>query len=178
MAARWLEQAQALSAGAGILALLAVLSVWIWTLAVVTVIELFEAARLGKKNIFARHALLCRKLSHGDLNKRSRRRLTGIHAQGLTKKITGKVGTILLLSGTAPLLGLLGTVQGMIDNFSVMARIGTADGSQLTQGISKALVTTQAGLLVAIPGLLAGGVLYRKCRKLRNTLSMTSAKKR
>jgi biopolymer transport protein ExbB len=166
----------ALPAGAEILALLGILSVWIWALAAAVAIDLHEARKPGGGNLVALHARICERLLPGSLRKRSRRALLEIHVETLMKSITGRVGTILLLAGMAPLLGLLGTVEGMIDNFGVMARIGASDSSQLTAGISKALVTTQAGLLVAIPGLLVGGVLYRKASKLRNTLYLTGSR--
>lgn len=172
----FLANPEALSSGAGILVLLGILSVWIWTLIAAVVIDLYEARRNGGGNFLGQHAQMCRNLRQISMRKRTRRTLLEIHAETLLQNITGRVGTILLLAGVAPLLGLLGTVEGMIENFSVMARIGTSDSSQLTTGISKALVTTQAGLLVAIPGLLVGGVLYRKASKLRNALHLTGAK--
>lgn len=54
----------------------------------------------------------------------------------------------------APLIGLLGTVTGMIDVFQVLALSGPGDPYALASGISEALVTTAAGLIVAIPALL------------------------
>ncbi|MBP5640834.1 MAG: MotA/TolQ/ExbB proton channel family protein [Victivallales bacterium] len=61
------------------------------------------------------------------------------------------------LVAAAPLLGLLGTVIGMIDTFHATATIASAgpDAASLADGIGKALVTTQAGLVSAIPGALA-----------------------
>lgn len=59
----------------------------------------------------------------------------------------------------APLLGLLGTVTGMIVAFSEISRQGTGDPSALADGIGQALVTTAAGLIVAIPTLIGQNVL-------------------
>ena len=60
------------------------------------------------------------------------------------------------LVAAAPLLGLLGTVVGMIDTFHAAAMQSTAaDPTALANGIGKALITTQAGLAAAIPGSLA-----------------------
>lgn len=176
MTSLFLANPEGLSAGAEILSLLGILSVWIWTLAVAAAIDLHEARKPGGNNLVAEHARFCKRLSPGALRKRTRQKLLEVHTENLLNTITGRVGTILLLASVAPLLGLLGTVQGMIENFSVMALFGASDSSQLTAGISKALVTTQAGLLVAIPGLLTGGVLYRKASKLRNTLNLTGAR--
>jgi len=84
--------------------------------------------------------------------------------------VAGHVPSILVLASLAPLLGLLGTVEGMIGTFQALAAQGASGSEALTSGISKALVTTQGGLLVAIPSLLAGGVLRRKAQKLRDRL--------
>lgn len=54
----------------------------------------------------------------------------------------------------APLLGLLGTVVGMVKTFSIITRFGVGNPSLLSEGISVALLTTQSGLIVAFPCLL------------------------
>lgn len=61
------------------------------------------------------------------------------------------LSTISVLATTAPLLGLLGTVMGMIELFEVITIHGTSDPKLLAGGISIALITTEAGLMVAIP---------------------------
>ena len=62
----------------------------------------------------------------------------------------------------APLLGLLGTVKGMIATFSVLSTRGTASMELLSAGISEALVTTQVGLVVALPGLVGAYAISRR----------------
>ncbi len=74
---------------------------------------------------------------------------------------------IRVLSASAPLLGLLGTVTGMIRVFSVISIFGTGDPKQLAAGISEALITTQTGLTVAIPGIYMSRFLERKAEKLK-----------
>ena len=69
----------------------------------------------------------------------------------------------------APLLGLLGTVRGMIATFSVLATRGAASVELLAGGISEALVTTQVGLVVALPGLVAAYAVGRRLAGLRST---------
>ena len=59
-----------------------------------------------------------------------------------------------LIASVSPMLGLLGTVFGMVDAFSVLAQTGVPVASELARGISRALVTTQIGLLIAIPALV------------------------
>jgi biopolymer transport protein ExbB len=73
------------------------------------------------------------------------------------------LGTI---ASVAPLLGLLGTVFGMIDVFSVIMNAGVGDPGVLAGGISEALITTAAGLSVAIPTLLFHRYLDGKVNKL------------
>ncbi len=65
------------------------------------------------------------------------------------------------LAGVAPLLGLLGTVSGMIATFDTISAVGTGNPRLLSGGISEALITTQVGLMVAIPLLLAHAGLER-----------------
>ncbi len=68
-----------------------------------------------------------------------------------------------IIAAAAPLVGLLGTVLGMIDAFSALSQIeGQIDPAVLAGGIWKALLTTAAGLLVAIPALVAWHMLDKK----------------
>lgn len=76
------------------------------------------------------------------------------------------VGTIALLATIAPLLGLLGTVGGMIKTFTVIAEFGTGNAKELAGGISEALLTTQTGLVVAVPGLFMATFLARRSNTL------------
>jgi biopolymer transport protein ExbB len=77
---------------------------------------------------------------------------------------------IAVLAAVAPLLGLLGTVLGMIETFQVIAIFGTGNARAMAGGISVALVTTQAGLMVAIPGLIISGLLLRRARRMEMRL--------
>jgi biopolymer transport protein ExbB len=70
-----------------------------------------------------------------------------------------------LTAAAAPLLGLLGTVTGMITTFNLITIFGTGDASNLADGISQALVTTELGLIVAIPSLIAHGLISRMARQ-------------
>ncbi len=66
---------------------------------------------------------------------------------------------ILVIAAVAPLLGLLGTVTGMISTFDIITEFGTGDPKMLSGGISEALITTQLGLVVAIPAVLLGNAI-------------------
>ena len=59
-----------------------------------------------------------------------------------------------VLAGAAPLLGLLGTVQGMVTTFDTITLYGNSNPVLLADGISEALLTTQSGLVIAFPVLL------------------------
>ena len=74
-----------------------------------------------------------------------------------------------VLASTLPLLGLLGTVLGMIETFSVLTERGVGQVDSLAGGISQALITTQAGLLVGVPVLLVRGYLSSQIRKYLDT---------
>jgi len=76
-----------------------------------------------------------------------------------TPKIERFGTMITVCAAVAPLLGLLGTVTGMISTFDVITEHGTGDPKMLAGGISEALVTTELGLIVAIPTLLLGTLL-------------------
>jgi len=81
---------------------------------------------------------------------------------------------IMVIAAVSPLLGLLGTVTGMIATFEVITTHGTGDPRMLSGGISAALVTTQLGLVVAIPSLLVGNLLAAWGDKIL-TVAETSA---
>lgn len=76
----------------------------------------------------------------------------GEHEAALLSTNLRMLGTI---SNLTPMLGLLGTVLGMIHAFSVIAKAGTGRPELIASGISEALLTTAAGLIVAIPTLAA-----------------------
>ncbi len=71
------------------------------------------------------------------------------------------LSTIGILAAIAPLLGLLGTVTGMINTFHVITFYGTGDPRMMSSGISEALVTTMLGLSVAIPIMLCHTLISR-----------------
>lgn len=80
------------------------------------------------------------------------------------------LGAAMMLALISPMLGLLGTVAGMVDAFEVIGRIGLVNPHNLAAGVRQALISTQAGLLVAIPGLLAVQALKRRVRNIQNKL--------
>ncbi|MBO9482997.1 MotA/TolQ/ExbB proton channel family protein [Salinisphaera sp. G21_0] len=85
------------------------------------------------------------------------------------------VGGIKLIASVAPLLGLLGTVVGMIATFQAITLFGTGDPKLMANGISEALVTTMLGLVVAIPTLFTHSLVNSKSRRLIQVLEEQSA---
>lgn len=77
---------------------------------------------------------------------------------------------ILVIASIAPLLGLLGTVTGMIETFDMITEFGTGDPKLLSEGIAIALVTTELGLIVAIPALLLGSILSSWARNIKRDM--------
>jgi biopolymer transport protein ExbB len=102
------------------------------------------------------------------------RRILRECAMRMQPAIERNLAVIAVLGSIAPLLGLLGTVSGMITTFTVIATLGTGNARPLAGGISEALVATEAGLLVAIPGLLMSVALSRRAQRLTHQLDQTT----
>ncbi|MFT5759633.1 MAG: biopolymer transport protein ExbB [Alteromonadaceae bacterium] len=79
------------------------------------------------------------------------------------RKIERGLSTIAVTASIAPLLGLLGTVSGMIQTFKLMTLFGAGDANAVSGGISESLVTTELGLIVAIPSLVVHAIMSRRC---------------
>lgn len=106
-------------------------------------------------------AVLAAVVRHADSpdERRSLIEETGRHVAHRLERYLGTVG---IIAEIAPLLGLLGTVVGMIKVFLVITEAGTGDAAQLAGGISEALISTASGLLVAIPAFIAHRSLRRR----------------
>jgi biopolymer transport protein ExbB/biopolymer transport protein TolQ len=77
------------------------------------------------------------------------------HAQREGQRLRGGLNLLATVGSTAPFVGLLGTVVGIINAFQAMARSGSGGLGTVSAGIAEALVTTAFGLLVAIPAVMA-----------------------
>lgn len=88
---------------------------------------------------------------------------TGRHVIHELERFLNTLGTIAAIS---PLLGLLGTVVGMIKTFNAITSVGVGNPAALAGGIAEALITTAAGLCVAIPALIAYRYLRGKVDEL------------
>ncbi len=83
-----------------------------------------------------------------------------------TPRLERFLPTLGVLAAIAPLLGLLGTVTGMINTFKVITAQGAGDANAMAGGISEALLTTQFGLAVAVPLMLIHHLLSRRVDKI------------
>lgn len=83
----------------------------------------------------------------------------------INQELNSNIGTIKTLVSLCPLLGLLGTVTGMIAVFDVMALTGTGNARLMASGISMATIPTMAGMVAALSGLYFGNLFDAKAKK-------------
>lgn len=110
---------------------------------------------------------------------RDREHLEDIVSESILHESThlNRFGTVItVIAAVAPLLGLLGTVTGMIQTFDVITEFGTSDPKLLSGGIAVALVTTQLGLAVAIPALLLGSLLNGWADRIKEDMEKAALK--
>ncbi|MFA5233615.1 MAG: MotA/TolQ/ExbB proton channel family protein [Sulfurimonas sp.] len=93
---------------------------------------------------------------------------------GEIPSINSGLAMLKLIAAVAPLLGLLGTVTGMIETFQSITLFGTGDPKLMAGGISQALMTTVLGLVVAIPVLFLHNILQVKSRRIITILTQQS----
>ena len=89
--------------------------------------------------------------------------------------INARIAFIKIISMVAPLLGLLGTVIGMIVTFQAITLFGTGDPKTMAGGISQALITTVLGLTVAIPTVLLHSIVDSRAKGILHVLTEQSA---
>lgn len=165
-----------LLAGGAVMIPLALVSLVMWSLMVFKFSQ-FAALRrgeasltvcrkdTGKGSVWQREILdgfLSGQGGDADLN----RRLPDVPCARIRARSERFVTTILVLASSAPLLGLLGTVTGMITTFDAIQIHGSGNVRALAAGISTALITTQTGLVIAVPGLVLGHFLRRRAQRM------------
>jgi biopolymer transport protein ExbB len=79
------------------------------------------------------------------------------------------LGVLPILLSALPLLGLLGTITGLLTTFSAMARAGELNQAYVSSGIAAALITTQLGLIMVVPGLLLYSWIRRRHREVEKS---------
>jgi biopolymer transport protein ExbB len=92
-----------------------------------------------------------------------------------TSKLESLLWLVKTVSVVAPLMGLLGTVTGMIKTFQMITLFGAGDPKMMAGGISEALVTTMLGLIVAVPLVLMHATLSNSSKRIIDVLDEQSA---
>lgn len=129
-------------------------------------IKLFE----GQHNAYKR--IVATVLQHPPSQKRDDMLFSIIAEQ--RARVDKYLDVISLTAAVAPLLGLLGTVSGMIKTFKMLTIFGSGDPAAVSGGISEALVTTELGLIVAIPALVVSAFLSRKAKAYMHNMEETA----
>ncbi|MCK4353054.1 MotA/TolQ/ExbB proton channel family protein [candidate division WOR-3 bacterium] len=94
-----------------------------------------------------------------------------IRERGILEK---RVGILSIIAFIGPLLGLLGTVVGIIQAFSTMAAVGGADPTAMLSGIAIALLTTAVGIIIAVPAAITFGMFSGRVDAISSELEMGS----
>jgi biopolymer transport protein ExbB len=123
---------------------------------------------------------LGRILAAGLVNRHHERQIMRESIEEVGRHVVHELGRFLTTLGTiasiTPLLGLLGTVIGMIKVFTVITTVGLGDPAVLAEGISVALITTAAGLTVAIPSLMFYRYFHGKVDEIVVTMEQEALK--
>ncbi|MFW6415628.1 MAG: MotA/TolQ/ExbB proton channel family protein [Thermodesulfobacteriota bacterium] len=173
-----------LKAGGGVIVPLVIISVWMWSLILGKWLQLYRNrnAEIPIREClekFRKGYLVGAPWQQGIMQIYQGFRESGLKPDAnilavlrrkYEEEIERSTGTILVLAAIAPLLGLLGTVAGMVTTFDVIAKFGTGDAKAMASGISEALLTTQTGLVVAVPGLVMGNFLKRRVESVKGRM--------
>lgn len=127
----------------------------------------YEYAK-SKKGVVAKVIRTC--LEHSKWNRTSAEKAVREILIDEVPQLEKHLATLAVIAGAAPLLGLLGTVTGMISLFQVITHYGTGDPKIMAGGISEALITTQTGLSVAIPILLVHNALRNRSQFIQTEI--------
>jgi biopolymer transport protein ExbB len=144
--------------------------------------EMNKKGQLDKKEIqkIKRQSQLGRVLAAGLVNRHHERHIMKESVEEVGRHVVHELGRFLTTLGTiasiTPLLGLLGTVIGMIKVFTVITTMGLGDPGILAEGISVALITTAGGLTVAIPSLMFYRYFQGKIDELVITMEQEALK--
>jgi len=118
--------------------------------------------------------LLAAAVEHADEKKEYIEEVLYEKMLGARIKLERGLAFLALAATTGPLMGLLGTVMGMIATFKMISSFGSGDPKQLAAGISEALICTATGMSVAIPSLLFHAFLSRKAKGIIGSMEQTA----
>lgn len=122
--------------------------------------KVLEAMQIAKKSRGPVAAVLATGIAHYDQEREEIQQHMSSVGQEEIFKMEKRLGALDLIVTLSPLLGILGTVTGIIDSFNVMGAMeGVTQASALSIGIAQALITTAAGLSIAIPTMALASYL-------------------
>lgn len=133
-----------------------------------------EAMRICRTSNTPLANVIAAGIDHFDMNKDNLLDVMRQEAMLQMKKYEKHLGKLSTIASITPLLGLTGTVTGMITSFSVISTVGIGDPTALAGGISQALYTTAAGLMVGIPALVAHNWCESKSLEFAEQVEMYS----
>jgi biopolymer transport protein ExbB len=154
-----------LEMGGGVLYIIGLLTMFMWAL----IIERMVYIRMGHKRLVASAQRLweSRDEHHSWNAHQIRERLVS----QVSAQVERNIPMIQTCVALCPLLGLLGTVTGMIEVFEVMAISGSSSPRSMAAGVSKATIPTMAGMVAALSGVAMGTYLQRKVSRERALLA-------
>ncbi len=159
MIGEWFANSELFLAGGWVMVAILALSVVMWIL----ILDRYYCFFRVRPRLVAEVARTwsSRPSSEPQVNRRLREAL----AASFNGRLSSFMVTIHVITAVLPLLGLLGTVTGMIKTFEVMTSFGTGNVRGMAEGISQALITTMAGLMTALAGMYFAGDLTQRIRR-------------
>lgn len=126
-----------------------------------------EAMQIAKRSRGPVAAVVAAGIAYYDRDQEELRNHMDEVGQFEVVKLERRIPVLELIVAVAPMLGLLGTVTGLIDSFNVLAALqGLGEPTALSAGVAEALITTAAGLFVAIPTMIANSFLSNRIDRL------------
>lgn len=165
MLADWFDNSDLFIAGGWVMVAILALSFLMWVL----ILERYLFFWRAEKHLAA--ATLRRWVAGRSSDPLVNRRLRAGLTSAFHGELSNWIGTIHVITAILPLLGLLGTVTGMIKTFDVMTAFGTGNVRGMADGISQALITTMAGLMTALAGMYFAGDLSQRIERETEQLS-------
>jgi biopolymer transport protein ExbB len=152
----WIQSSSLILAGGWVMVAILLLSVLMWVLILDRYLYFYR-----RRAVLVRESIAAWRSAVGaspQLNRRLRAALTA----SFRSRLGSWMLTIEVITTVLPLLGLLGTVGGMIQTFEVMTVFGSGNVRGMAGGISQALITTMAGLMTALAGMYFAGDLKNR----------------
>tara|TARA_E500000178_G_C16839064_1_gene669704 strand:+ start:268 stop:795 length:528 start_codon:yes stop_codon:yes gene_type:complete len=148
-----------LDTGGQVLLVIGVLIFAMWLLILERFIYFFKGFRSYKQNVKAQWK------NRAERNSWNAKQIRQAMISRASMRLDTNLALINVMVALCPLLGLLGTVTGMIEVFDVMAITGTGSARSMASGVSKATIPTMAGMVGALSGVFASTFLQRRAKR-------------